>query len=602
MHSQATTKTIALACGALGLSCLLFGCGGSDLANAAAALDGSTAAAATETIAARGQQPPPPPGPGPGPGPGTGPGAFEARQIDGTANHNGDLGSAGTQLLRRVAAAYTDGISSPAGANRPSAREVSNAVVAQTGEMADPSGRTAFVWAWGQFVDHDIDLTPEGGVEDFPIAIPTGDPYFDPTGSGTVVMSLSRSVYDAATGLAAGNPRQQLNQITAFLDGSQVYGSDQERALALRTLSDGMLATSAGDLPPFNTVGLPNASAGDPSSFFLCGDIRANENIALTSLHTLFLREHNRKAAEIKAANPGLSDEEIYQRARKHVGALIQVITYQEFLPALLGDHPLPDYRGYQPNVNPQIANTFSTAAYRLGHSQVGTTVLRLGPDGNPISQGNLAIKDAFFQPQLLVNEGGIDPLLKGLAATTQQPTDAMVVDDLRNFLFGPPGSGGLDLASLNMQRGRDHGLGSYNQVRAAYGRPPARNFNEITSDAALQAKLASVYSNVNQVDAWVGLLSEDHAPGAAVGPTLKTILVDQFTRMRDGDRFFYRNDPALRDQLQELEATHLADVIARNTTVRGLQANVFRGGRAQTGPRPAPRVDRRGGMPRVCF
>lgn len=597
MHSQVKKKNIALVCGAFGLSCLLFGCGGSDLADAASALDAGTTAAA-ETIAARGQQPPSASRPGPGPGADP----FEARQIDGTGNHGGDLGSAGTQLLRRVTAAYADGISTPAGGDRPSPRAISNAVVAQSGEMADSAGRTAFVWAWGQFIDHDLDLTPEGGVEDFPIAIPTGDPYFDPTGSGTVVMGLSRSIYDAATGLAAGNPRQQLNQITAFLDGSQVYGSDEERALALRTLSDGKMATSSGDLPPFNTVGLPNAAAGDPSTFFLCGDIRANENVVLTSLHTLFLREHNRKATELKAANPGLSDEEIYQRARKHVGALIQVITYQEFLPALLGERALPDYRGYQPNVNPQIANTFSTAAYRVGHSQVGTTVLRLGNDGNPISQGNLAIKDAFFQPQLLVNEGGIDPLLKGLAATTQQPTDAMVVDDLRNFLFGPPGSGGLDLASLNMQRGRDHGLGGYAQVRAAYGRPPARNFADITSNAELQAKLASVYSNVNQVDAWIGLLCEDPVPGAAVGPTMRTILADQFGRLRDGDRFFYRNDPALRDQVQQLEATRLADVIARNTTVRGLQPNVFRGGRAQTGPAPRPRIDRRGGMPRICF
>ena len=150
-------------------------------------------------------------------------------------------------------------------------------MVAQAAEMDDPDGRTAFVWAWGQFLDHDIDLTPEGE-EEFNIEIPSGDPHFDPFSTGTVILPFHRSVFEEGM-----EPRIQTNVITSYIDGSQVYGSDQERADALRTFEGGRLKTSDGDLPPFNTLGLENAALGDPTTSFLCGDIRANENLVLTS-------------------------------------------------------------------------------------------------------------------------------------------------------------------------------------------------------------------------------------------------------------------------------------------------------------------------------
>jgi len=551
------------------LLCLsvLVGCGSPGQSS----LGTASTSSQTDTIAISGQTTPSVAPEGPAP--------FEARSYDGQNNNlsQPSWGSANTPFVEDVVRAYADGQSQPSGSDRPGPRQISNAVVAQSSVLDDPAGRSAFLWVWGQFLDHDLDLTFSNGLNDFPIPIPTGDIYFDPSGSGTQTLPFSRSL-----ALEGSNPRQQVNSITAFIDASQVYGSDEATALSLRTLSDGLMSTSAGDLPPLDARGS-----------FVCGDIRANENLALTSLQTIFLREHNRRARQLKATDPSLDDEAIYQRARKSVGALIQVITYREYLPILLGRDTLPRYAGYRSDTDPGVGILFATAAYRLGHSQVGSNLPRLDEAGQEIPEGNLNVADAFFNPSLIVNEGGIEPLVRGLAVTAAQATDPQVIDDLRNFLFGAPGAGGLDLPSLNIQRGRDHGLPDYNTIRVAAGRSTANAFSDITQNGARQLALASVYATPDQIDPWVGLLSEDPAPGAVVGPTLQRILRAQFLRTRDGDRFFYLNDPALQAERAELESTTLAQVVARNTGISSLQTNLFLLPNAVPGPSPTGRPRR---------
>lgn len=504
--------------------------------------------------------------------------SFEARTIDGVGNNatNTGWGSTDTQLLRVTSVEYFDDIAEPRGGTGAiSARAISNAVVAQTTDSKNVRGLSDMFWQWGQFVDHDIDLTDNSvPAEAYPISVPTGDPYFDPMSTGTQTIGFNRSKYDHTTGTSTNNPRQQINEITAFLDGSNVYGSDQARADALRTFSGGLLKTSVGNLLPFNTPGLPNAMSTS-SVFFLAGDVRANEQPGLTALHTLFMREHNRLAEEITLANPSLTDEEVYQTARRTVGALIQSVTYNEFLPALFGSDILPAYTGYDDAVDPSIANEFSTAAYRLGHSMISPEVLRLDANGLEAPEGHLDLKTGFFNPAILQSTG-IESLLRGLPAQVMQEVDSREIDALRNFLFGPPGSGGFDLASLNIQRGRDHGLASYNQARRDLGLAAKTSFSEITSDAAMASALESVYNgNIEDVDLWVGGLTEDHVPGSSVGETFTTIIADQFTRMRDGDRFWYENQ-FNGAELDTIRATTLKDIIERNTDIEHLQDNVF--------------------------
>jgi peroxidase len=488
------------------------------------------------------------------------------RTFDGTNNNltNRQLGSTDEQLLRVADAEYGDLVKTLGGAHRPAPRVISNAIAAQD-ETAARSDRqlSAYIYVWGQFLDHDIDLTepPTTNAESVAIAIPTGDEQFDPNSTGTQVIPFKRSRYDATTGTSTANPREQINQITAWIDASMIYGSDKATADSLRTFVGGKLRTGAGALPPT-----------DASGNFVAGDVRANENVELTSMHALFLREHNRIATQLAQQNPMWTDEQIYQQARATVGAEIQVITYKEFLPALLGPGALTRYTGYNSSVDPSIANEFSTAAFRL-HTLINDDVEFFGNDGRAV-RDEVGLRDAFFNPALL-KETGISTILKYAASTTAQEDDNQIVDGLRNFLFGQPGQGGLDLASLNIQRGRDHGLADYNAVRAAYGLAPVTSFADITSDSNLQQTLQSLYGSVDNIDLWVGALAEDHVPGASVGELARTIIADQFERLRDGDRFWYQRVFS-GNALSQIEQTTLASVIRRNTTVNNLQNNVF--------------------------
>ena len=250
------------------------------------------------------------------------------RSINGSNNNplHPAWGKAHIELLRKTTVGYADGVATPSGPNRPSARAVSNRVCSQQGSLPS-AGLTDFFWQWGQFLDHDIDIT-EAAVpaEPFPIPVPSGDPFFDPMATGTATIPLDRSRYSIPDGTSV---RQQVNDITAFIDGSVVYGSDRVRARELRR-RDGRLKTSAGNLLPFNVHGLPNAPTSEDPSLFLAGDVRANEQVGLTAMHTLFVREHNRIVGMLRSQ--GVGPEMSYELARMLVGAEIQAITYNEFL------------------------------------------------------------------------------------------------------------------------------------------------------------------------------------------------------------------------------------------------------------------------------
>ncbi len=488
----------------------------------------------------------------------------DLRSYDGRDNNlvNPTWGNAESEYIRNTTVGYEDGADAPAGADRPSPRAISNACATQEESIPNRKGASDFLWQWGQFLDHDIDMTPSvSPAEPFNIAVPAGDPYFDPNGTGTVTIPLNRSLYRIIDGI-----REQVNGITAYIDASQVYGSDAARATALRTLDGtGRLKTSDQNLLPFNTDGITNLPTSG-SFFFVAGDVRANEQVGLIAMHTLFVREHNYWADRVRSQNPMMAGDEIYEAARAIVAAEIQAITYREFLPILLGRNALRPYNGYNPRVNAGISNVFAAAAYRVGHTMLSSTLLRLDHDGNEIANGNLTLAGSFFNLAAVV-EDGIDPILRGMAHQVCQEIDMLVIDDVRNFLFGQPGSGGFDLASLNIQRGRDHGLPGYNQVRRDLRLRPAVDFSDISANPEVQDRLAAIYENVEQIDVWVGGLAEDHLHDALVGETFYVILKDQFERLRDGDRFWYQSYlPA--DMVRMVEHQTLAKIIRRNTDI----------------------------------
>lgn len=497
----------------------------------------------------------------------------EVRSLDGTGNDRAlpYEAAAGSLFLRLAPPAFADGVSSPAGADRPGARAVSNTVATQRASVPNARGASDLVYQWGQFIDHDITFTPaDAGNPSFDVPVPKGDASFDPASTGTAVIPFTRSNQTLSGGQA-----QQINELSSVIDASMVYGSDPETANALRTLDGtGRLRSSTGNLLPLLVL-TQSDGASVTTPFFEAGDIRVNEQIRLIALQTLFLREHNFWATHFGRANPSLTDEQRYQAARAIVAAEIQAVTYREWLPVLLGPTAIPAYAGHRPQVNPTIANEFAAAAFRFGHSMLDSELWRLGADGKSISAGSVLLRNAFFTPWL-VNQTGIDPILRGLAAQPAQEIDELIIDDVRNFLFGAPGEGGFDLAALNIQRGRDHGLPSYNQMRRALGLRPAQRFAEVAATAQAADRLAAAYGTVDKLDLWIGGLAERKVPGSMLGETFHRIVRDQFLRLRDGDRFWYQAYLPL-EWRAFIDRTRLIDIIRRNTDIRSeTQDNVF--------------------------
>ena len=417
--------------------------------------------------------------------------------------------------------------------------------------------------------------------EEMDIAVGLGDRAFDPFFTGTQFIDLRRTTFDGTTGTSISNPLRHPNLVSAFMNGSMVYGNDAKTATALRTNDGtGRLKVSAGDLLPLNNTDyfpdgpLPNSnrSLSDPATLFATGDVRANENVGLTSLHTVFVREHNRLATEILAANPELSGDEVYERSRKLIAAQIQQITYHEYLPLLVGEAAIPTYTGYDSAVDPAISHLFAAAAFRMGHTQSPSQFLLVGENGEASA---LSLRESTFNPRI-INQYGVDAILRGLYAQPAEAIDTKVINELRNTLFGPPGAGGIDLAAVDIERGRDVGLPDYNQARVDFGLAPVTSFAEITSDLELQAALKQVYGNVDDIDAIVGGLAEDHRPGSMVGELFQRVIADQFVRLRDGDRFWYENAQFTETELGTIRGTTLANLIERNTGITDLPDYLF--------------------------
>jgi peroxidase len=215
----------------------------------------------------------------------------------------------------------------------------------------------------------------------------------------------------------------------------------------------------------------------------------------------------------------------------------------------------------------------FAGAAYRFGHSTVSPATEKLDEFGEP--HGESALSEAFFQsPEVFARDGGADGMLRHLSADLAQAMDARLVPDLRNFLFDPPV--GIDLAAINIQRGRDLGLPHLNEMREALHLVPYHAFAEITDDAGTVAALEQAFGSVDLVDLWTGGLAESVMPGGFVGETFGVIIADQFARLRDGDRLWWENqgfDAATEDAIRH---TTLSDLILRNTDTQYLQDDVF--------------------------
>lgn len=484
------------------------------------------------------------------------PAPIEFRAIDGSGNNKADLtlNATGDAMHRVGPAHFADGVSVPL--EGPNPRDISNIVV--KGDSPDnPFGFSGFMYAWGQFIDHDLDLQ-KLGTQDFSVHVPAGDPTLP---DGSFIPELRVAPADG-TGPGTGHPTAAVNTVTGWLDASMVYGSDAATAASIRGDGGHLLTSDGGNLPIVNGQ-------------FMAGDVRAAENPSLTALQTLFVREHNFQVDKLHAAHPDWDGEHLYQQARAIVGGEIANITYSEFLPKLVGKNGIDKYHGYDPHVDATITEEFAGSAFRFGHSIVSDETAKLSNDR--VESDIFALKDAFFQsPAEFASDGGADGILRHLSDDLHPKMDAHIVEGLRDFLVDPPAA--IDLAATNIQRQHDLGLGSLNETRVALGLKPYTSFDQITTDKATVADLKEAFGTIDKVDLWTGGISEQSMKGAELGQTFGAIVAHQFEALRDGDRLYFEN--ALDKQtVKDIQKTTLSDLILRDTDTTPafhLQKDVF--------------------------
>ncbi|XP_078535604.1 myeloperoxidase-like [Lissotriton helveticus] len=545
------------------------------------------------------------------------------RSITGECNNrrNPLLGASNRAFARLLPAEYEDGRALPKGwtENRringfalPLARAVSNQIVRfPNNEITLDDERSLTFMQWGQWTDHDLDLSPDTPAKTtfaegldcehtcvreppcFPLRIPPNDPRIS---NRSDCIPLFRSAPACNEGSTV---REQINILTSFIDGSQVYGSDMPTATRLRNMTNqfGLMAVNqrftdnGREYLPFETMGidfcvLTNRSSGIPC--FLSGDPRTSEQPGLTSFHTLFMREHNRVARELRRINPRWSGETLYQEARKVVGGILQKITYKDYIPLLMGEAAariIGRYRGYNESVDPRVANVF-ILAYRFAHASIQPTIYRRGDGYRPLTgaASEVPLHMTFFNSWRVVREGGIDPLLRGLMSNRAKLNrqHQLVVDELRERLFKLFMRMGLDLPAINMQRGREHAVPGYGAWRRFCGLSEPRNLAElrtVLNNSDLARKLMDLYGTPRNIDIWLGGVAEPFVPGGKFGPLLACIIGNQFRVARDGDRFYYENRGVFSSaQKRSLERVTLARVICENTGITEVPRNVFMG------------------------
>ncbi|CRL03888.1 CLUMA_CG017012, isoform A [Clunio marinus] len=513
------------------------------------------------------------------------------RTHDGTCNNfrRSRWGSAQLPFHRFISPEYSDGLesvrNSVTGVPLPSARFVSLVVHGYRDEEAPI---TMLLPQWGQLIDHDITATLQprsinGTIPRccqssslhpscMPIKVPRDDPFLGSLGVRCLEFLRSAPAQRRNCFLSW---REQTNQVTSYIDGSAVYSSNPRTADSSRMQRDGLLLLGRG--PQREDACL---RGGFGHQCIRAGDSRAGEQPGLLALHTVFVAEHNRISLELSDLNPHWSDEKLYQETRRIIGAIFQHITYREFLPLVLGKDvcrlfdlellPSGYYKGYDPKVNPTVANAFSAAAFRFGHALVQGSIMRSDVSYRFIDN-NVTLHDENSRGDI----GGIGSLhriIRGMATQRTLKRDEFMSPELTNHLFQSDSFPfGMDLAAINIQRGRDHGLPAYVEWRHPCGLTEIKSWEDLETVAGPKSaeRMRRAYDDVADIDLFVGGISERPVVGGLVGPTFACIIAQQFSNLRRGDRFWYENSgfessftPA---QLSSIRQVTLSQILCRS-------------------------------------
>nr|AAO33164.1 major ampullate gland peroxidase [Trichonephila senegalensis] len=533
---------------------------------------------------------------------------YPYRTFKGTCNNlNYPLWGRANECYSRILPAFYDGFEgerkSTQGGPLPQPRDITLNIVSK---IQRPAPKVTYMFSvYGQTVAHDCSMAPEEQVSVsccgpeskndpscISIAVRPDDPFFSKFNVTCLELIRTQKCNSCNT-----EKREQINRSTASLDASIVYGTNDDRANSLRTL-DGtgkmiVSRTENGNLLPVNTSDTTDIFCTEEekskSKCFYSGDARVNQHVLLTSMQTVFVREHNRIASVLKTLNPQWEEQKLYQEARRINIAQIQCINYKEYLPVLLGSDLMHKYSlkvlngpagtKYDPNIRLSTWNVFAAAIFRI-HSMVASNV------GVP----HLKFRDYYSNPDLIWN-GTMNGMVQGVCKVASAMYDNRYTVDTLDYLYKAPNADfGSDLSSVDMRRGRDHGLPPYVHLvnYCSDGNIKISSFKDL-SPRLMSKKNARLleenYASVEDVDLQTGAQLEDHFPGSLVGPTAACILAKQFRVFKFGDRLYFEHEgevPSFTpEQGESLKLTSLSRLLCDNLNISRIQRNtMLRAGR----------------------
>ncbi|XP_051159768.1 peroxidase-like [Leptopilina boulardi] len=532
------------------------------------------------------------------------------RTADGSCNNklHPTWGMTFTRYARLVPANYNDGYYSPrrskSGKTLPLARILSY-VFSPDKKIVDKK-YSSLATQWTQILTHDIVLsdnrentTDTNCCSDngklvrnpakyplcYPALLPKDDVDFGWSGI-ECFNSFIRKHTDVDRGCGPRDGvHNQLVITTHFLDLSGVYGSTDKEAASLREFNGGRLLTETRKnkkWPPKENTCLQSAKV-----CYKTGDQRANLGVSLAFFSVILVREHNRIANELSQLNHHWDDEKLYQETRRIFIAVEQHISYYEWIPIFLGVKHSQFYRliynttgyvnDYDPSINPSSINEGVASVLRSFHTLLSGELSLMNENRDP-PYASANINDNFNNPSLIEINDNYNSLIRGLATQHQEAYDQYYNEEMTVYVNLGPGIVRSDSRALDIHRGRDHGLGTYNQYRKYCGFPEAKNWEDFLDFISIEnvKDLKSTYESPDDVDLSVGASLERSELGSLIGPTFKCILTAELYRKRVGDRFFYENGksgfPFTLEQLNEIRKATVSRLLCDNSDIQSIQ------------------------------
>jgi hypothetical protein len=435
----------------------------------------------------------------------------------------------------------------------PSPREVSRRLLTRSPFLPATTVNTLAA-AWLQFMIRDWFTHGEGDTSRLvDIPLKPGDTWPENP------MRIPRIKSDPSRPPHADGPITTVNDVTHWWDGSSLYGSSMEEQQTVRSGQDGKLRlTEDGQLP------IPD----DPALDFT---MRPGFWTGMGMLATLFAREHNAVCDMLKAEYPHWDDEELFQRARLVVAALLAKIHTAEWTPAIIS-HPTTVYAlraNWFGVAGEKIAKNFGrisksevisgipgadTEHYGVPFSltEEFTSVYRMHPllpddfDLRSVA-GDAPLKQAIFRelagPKFkeVIKTYALGDLFYSFG--TMYP-GAIVLRNYPRFLqeYQRPDGKVIDLATTDIVRIRELGVPRYCEFRRQLHLKAPATFAELTDDAALAAEIKDVYGDIEKVDLMVGLFAEKRPTGFAFSDTAFRIFILMASRRLNSDRFFTKD------------------------------------------------------------